>query len=211
MEKIHYSEGDTDSMFLWVAGNPKDGYLQEFKNVILDEKFYNENVYKWLPSTFYSTYGSNQKFQSKIEQKMFDKKFGGFAFEKSSECLIALAPKVYYYFNLDEVEKINEKQYKVKGVCKRQNPLTPKNNCDVLTKRDIRLGKNINLQLSRVEFSARMMSKILIENVVLSPIHTKYQVVNDFSSTIPLGMKYKDSNLKTTRELLLEYAKDLKK
>jgi hypothetical protein len=74
---------------------------------------------------FYSTDKLNPTFATKIEQKMFDKKFGGFVIEKSSECLVALTPKIYYFYNTDENTKIIEKQYKVKGVCKRQNPLTP--------------------------------------------------------------------------------------
>jgi hypothetical protein len=39
--------------------------------------------------------------------------------EKESDCLIALAPKVYYFYDFSEINKVNEKQYKVKGVCKK--------------------------------------------------------------------------------------------
>jgi hypothetical protein len=50
MERIHYTESDTDSMFLSIAGSLKEDYHQTFKNVILNKKFYNENVYSWLPT-----------------------------------------------------------------------------------------------------------------------------------------------------------------
>jgi hypothetical protein len=108
MEKIHYAEGDTDSMFLSVAGDPNDDYHQAFKHVILDENFYNENVYKWLPSGFYTTNKTNPTFANKIKQKKFDKKLGGFAIEKECECLVALALKVYYFYNLGDDEKCIE-------------------------------------------------------------------------------------------------------
>jgi hypothetical protein len=39
---------------------------------------------------------------------------------------------------------------------------------------------------------------------VLTYIHTKYHVVNDFSTGIPLMMKYKESALKSVEEILLE-------
>jgi hypothetical protein len=147
MERIHYAEGDTDSMFLSIAGDPNDDYHQAFKHVILNEKFYNENVYKWLPSTFYSTDNSNPSFESKLEQKKFDKKLGGFAIEKECECLVALAPKVYYFYNLGDEAKCIEKQYKVKGVCKRQNPLKPMDYINILKEKKILEGRNVNLQL----------------------------------------------------------------
>jgi hypothetical protein len=87
----------------------------------------------------------------------------------------------------------------VKGVCKKQNPLTPQDYLNVLDKKEILQGKNINLQLYR-----GIMSKIKMTKNVLTPIHTKYQVVNDFSTCIPLMMKYKESNLKTVEEIMLE-------
>jgi hypothetical protein len=77
MERIHYAEGDTDSMFLSIAGSLEEDYHQAFKNVILNEKFYNENVYSWLPTNFYST-GDRPKFANKMEEKLFNKSLAGF-------------------------------------------------------------------------------------------------------------------------------------
>jgi hypothetical protein len=71
MERIHYAEGDTDSLFLSVAGNPEEDYHQAFKHVILNEKFYNKNVYNWLPNSFYSTNNSAQVFKNKMKEKIF--------------------------------------------------------------------------------------------------------------------------------------------
>jgi hypothetical protein len=37
MERIHYSEGDTDSMFLSITGFPEEDKHQAFKLIILDD------------------------------------------------------------------------------------------------------------------------------------------------------------------------------
>jgi hypothetical protein len=65
--KIHFIEGDTDSMYWAVAGNPNEDYRQGFKYVIRDEKFYNKHVYKFFPNDFYST-TNKPTFPTKLEQ-----------------------------------------------------------------------------------------------------------------------------------------------
>jgi hypothetical protein len=64
MNKIHFIEGDTDSMYFAVAGNMHEDNSQGFKYVIKDEKFYNNNIYKFAPSGFYST-GDKPTFRTK--------------------------------------------------------------------------------------------------------------------------------------------------
>ena len=46
-EKIHFIEGDTDSMYWAISGNPDKDYKQGFDYVIKDRKFYEENK-KWF-------------------------------------------------------------------------------------------------------------------------------------------------------------------
>jgi hypothetical protein len=79
MNKIHYIEGDTDSLYLGVSGKmtdvPKVDRLQEFRYVIKDEKFYNENVYKWFPSSTYSTDNSLPVFSDKLEKRSLIKNY----------------------------------------------------------------------------------------------------------------------------------------
>jgi hypothetical protein len=41
------------------------------------------------------------------------------------------------------------------------------------------------------------MSKITTTKNVLTPVHTKYQVVDDFGTCIPLKMEYKSTNIET--------------
>jgi hypothetical protein len=153
MRLMQFVEGDTDSMYWAIAGafgltdpfrdkssknkvimdvdidsygkiieTPIDN-KQAFKYVIKDEQFYNENVYKWFPSGFFSTDNSNPTFPDKISQKKFDKKLLGFAIEKESDCVVALAPKVYIPFNRDGAS-VKDGGPRVKGVKLSQNPLS---------------------------------------------------------------------------------------
>jgi hypothetical protein len=89
-----------------------------FKHIITDEKFYNENVYKWLPSDFYSSDNSNPIFEIAIEKMGFDKKLVGYANEKQSQNMIASAPKIYTAFNDDSTVSL-----KLKGVSIKQTNL----------------------------------------------------------------------------------------
>jgi hypothetical protein len=52
MSKIHFVEGDTDSMYWAVSGSEDDTYEQGFKHVIKDHNFYNATIYKYTPSSF---------------------------------------------------------------------------------------------------------------------------------------------------------------
>jgi hypothetical protein len=220
MSKIHFVEGDTDSMYWAVAGKitkplpilPSMSFKEKFKttvknyirrqrdqkqgftHIILDQDFYNENVYKWMPSSFYSTNNSNPKFKTELEQRLFDKKLGGFAIEKQDDCAIAEAPKSYNTFSLPvNFHKLNtnnltlditegiSRHYTAKGVRKCQNPLTVKDYHDILMKRTTKQGTNTNLQLHDGE-----MSKVIITKNVLTAAHTKYRVSSDFSTCFPL-------------------------
>jgi hypothetical protein len=60
-------------------------------------------------------------------------------------------------------------------VYKKQNPLTSLDYIKILEEKKILEG----------------MSKVISNKVVLSPIHTKYQVVDDFITCISLSTKYK--------------------
>jgi hypothetical protein len=170
MSKIHFIEGDTDSMYWAVSGS------YEFKDVILDEKFYNENIYKFAPSGFFTTDNSNPTFSSKLEQTRFDKKLGGLEIEKQCDNMIALAPKMYTCFNGETTIAC-----RVKGVKIKQNPITKDDYIKTLQDKTVIKGSNTNLQLHNYQ-----MSKINIVKNVLTAAHTKYKVSEDFSTCIPL-------------------------
>jgi hypothetical protein len=58
--RIHFVEGDTDSMYWAVAGDITESNTQGFKHVLASPEFYNAHVYEFFPANFYSTNSSNQ-------------------------------------------------------------------------------------------------------------------------------------------------------
>ena len=163
MNKIHFIEGDTDSAYWAISGNPNEDFHQQFKYVIKDQEFYNEHVYTYFP-----------KPGAGIED---EKKLLGLAIEKEGENMIALAPKCYTIWNGE-----NEiKAMKLKGVSLKKNKLTKEDYKTSLN--NTTPGKNINLQLKN-----NQMSKLTVNKNALTGKHTK-MIVLENQSCVPLGFK----------------------
>jgi hypothetical protein len=169
---FHYVEGDTDSLYFAISGENNDGINQGFKHIITDEKFYNENVYKWLPSDFYSSDNSNPTFETAIERMGFDKKLLGYAIEKQSQHMIALAPKMYRAFNDNSTISL-----KLKGVSIKQTNLNNYHYRHVLEEKCSIKSDQRNLRMYR-----NIISKINVNKTALSAFHNKYVVLDDFST-----------------------------
>ena len=199
-------------MYQTVAGSESADYQQGFKFVIKDHKFYNDNIYKYAPSGFYTSNFSNPVFNSEIEKIQFDKKLLGLAIEKQCENMIALAPKTYSCSNTESVKIIeSEVEKKIKNSILlnsldlslvENNDRTTATKCKGYNKRgklyfcnyedvyDHRItiqGKNNNMQMKK-EFDTRIsiMSNISVVKNILTATHTKYKVSNDFSTCTPL-------------------------
>jgi hypothetical protein len=153
MDRMHFVEGDTDSAYWAVSGDPNDNYKQGFQHVIRDKKFYDEHVYDWFPDP------------TKDISDM--KKLLGLAIENQDENCVALAPKCYCLFP-------NQGITKMKGVKKSLNKLTSQDYQTSLTKPIV--GKNINLQMKN-----NVMSNIKVRKNVLTGIHTKAIVLENHS------------------------------
>ena len=152
MDRMHYVEGDTDSMYWAVAGNPEDDYHQRFNHVIRDQEFYDEHVYEWFPDPSKDVYD--------------EKKILGLAIEKEGENCIALAPKCYTIWNNDGTTK----SLKLKGVSLKKNRIV---SSDYKTALESTVqGKNINLQLKN-----HTMSKVTVYKNALTATHTKVVVL----------------------------------
>jgi hypothetical protein len=50
MRKVHFIEGDTDSLYYAISGDLQKDFHQGFEHVIKVEAFYKCNVYKWFPN-----------------------------------------------------------------------------------------------------------------------------------------------------------------
>jgi hypothetical protein len=85
LSKIHFIEGDTDSLYYAISGNPDEDCHQGFKHVVKNEVFCKENLYKWFPNPTLH----------KEEQTIDKKKLLGVNFEKKAYIMFAIAPKCY--------------------------------------------------------------------------------------------------------------------
>ena len=104
MTKIHFIEGNTDSMYYAVAGNSQYPASQLFNYVIKDRDFWDKHVYKFFP---------NPELDSIADEK----KILGCAIEKIGDNMIALAPKCYTIWNNNG----QTKAVKLKGVSLKKN------------------------------------------------------------------------------------------
>jgi hypothetical protein len=173
MDRVHYIEGDTDSGY-WAVSAPQ-GQLG-FEGVIKDEKFYLENIDKYLTSDFY---GVKRDFNTKLEKMQFDKKLGGLAIEKQSKNMIALASKLYTIW--DDTKETG----KAKGVSEHFKHTQYQ---EVLEKRKIIDGTNRTLRMNEGE-----MSHIATNKRALTAIYLKYKVSNDGLFCSPLFLPITDA------------------
>ncbi|KAA6377884.1 MAG: hypothetical protein EZS28_026589, partial [Streblomastix strix] len=125
MDKLHFVEGDTDSAYWAVSGDEDAGIKQQFKHVIKNQQFYDENAKYFFPT---------------IEGDLLDeKKILGLAVEREGPEIIAPAPK-NYYMKVDDKEKI-----KLKGVNQSTNKITKDQIVDNITNGTITKCTNMRL------------------------------------------------------------------
>lgn len=153
MDKIHFIEGDTDSSYWAISGNPNEDYHQRFKYVIKDQEFYDKHFYEWFP---------NPDKGVKDEKKLL-----GLAIEKEGENMIALSPKCYTTFNGEQTITT-----KMKGCSKKRNSFTKDSYADCVNDGTITKGTNANLQVKR-----NKVCKLFMNKNALTGVHTKAVVL----------------------------------
>ena len=155
MDKIHFVEGDTDSCYWAVAGNINEPNTQQFNYVIKDKEFYDKHKYLWFPDPDKGI--TNEK------------KILGLAIEKQGDSCVALSPKCYTIWSNE-----NTISLKLKGVSLKKNNIVSNDYLDILQNRNIKKGKNINLQMKN-----GTMSKISVVKNALTGLHTKMIVLSN--------------------------------
>ncbi len=169
MDRIHFIEGDTDSAYWAIAGDPTDSNEQGFKHVIKDHEFYNENVFHFMPYDFYcSDETKRPQLTTPKERKAHEKKLLGLAIEKQGDNMVALCPKCYTSWNEDEDGVVKIKATKCKGVSIKQNKLSHTDYCDVLFNSTTKEGSNTGLRKM-----GGQMVKYTVYKAALSGKHTK--------------------------------------
>jgi hypothetical protein len=164
MSKIHFSEGDTDSSYWAISGDPTKGIHQGFRYVVKDRGFYHKHYYEWFPNY---TKGISDV-----------KKLGGVAIEKEGDEMIAIAAKNYYI-------RTSEKDVmKCKGVSMEKNKnITSQQFINVIKENEIVTAVNRDLQLKKLDKKDKVdvMVKNMVEKVAISGVHTKMIVLENQS------------------------------
>ncbi|KAA6400894.1 MAG: hypothetical protein EZS28_003587 [Streblomastix strix] len=106
MNRIHFIEGDSDSAYQAISGNPIEDFTQYFNAVINDRDFYNDNDKYFFPTIKSDVY--------------YEKKILALAIERQGPSMIALAPKNYIIFK----NYCDDSKIKLKGVNQKTNKIT---------------------------------------------------------------------------------------
>ena len=164
MTRMHFVEGDTDSMYWAISGDPTKDYHQRFEYVVKDREFYDKYKYLFFPEP---------GIEDPLKSIQSEKKLLGLAIEKEGENCVALAPKCYTIWN-NGVEK--PVSLKLKGVSLKKNKIVYQDYLDVLNNKTTKQGVNINLQVKD-----SVMSKITVYKNALTASHTKMVVLENQS------------------------------
>jgi hypothetical protein len=165
MDKVHFIEGDTDSMYWAVAGNGRGG----FDDVIKDKEFYMKNITHYLTSDFF---GVNKRFETLLDKMRFDKRLGALAIEKQATSMIALGSKLYCIWSDDKETS------KAKGC---HQKFGHEQYLEVLEQGKIINGENRTLRMTNGQ-----MSHVAVNKHALTCIFTKMKVSSDGSLCSPL-------------------------
>jgi hypothetical protein len=191
MTRLHFIEGDTDSMYFAVAGSKDDDYHQAFKHIIKDQKFFEENMYKWFPDP---AKGETDK-----------KKLLKLCIENEGIEIIALGPKCYYLLRPDKRDVM-----KVKGGSLARNPQINResymkpieaSNAEIklrsLLERDqieelnekVKQGiitmTNCSFQKKKLRSDTLILCKVQVHKNAITPKHNKVMTILENQSCVP--------------------------
>ena len=188
MNKIHFVEGDTDSMYWAISGDASRDETQYFDAVIKDKEFYYANWHKWLPNKFGDIPVEHQlKFENAVAEKFHEKKLLGFAVEKASYNMVALMAKCYTAFGRgNEHDKVLA--IKIKGVSKQTNKYTQQDYLDVIERQEAKYGVNyllryVNCGKDEQGNTIYKYARIRLYKTSLTGLHFKMQVHDDNCQT----------------------------
>jgi hypothetical protein len=179
MERVHFIEGDTDSMYFAIAGNPDEDNTQQFKYVIKDQAFYDVHYGDWFPITDpMGPQGSSaaRSCEKSLEGIRETKKLLGLAIEKQGDNMIALAPKSYTMWNNDD----SKRAMKAKGASKANmgKRITPDSYIVALDEPVRALNANLMYKKRGEE---RVMCQVTTPKNALTSVHTKMIVLDNES------------------------------
>ena len=178
VNRLHFIEGDTDSMYFAVAGDPKKDYKQGLEDLIIDREYYDENYKYWYPSP---------KTGDRLKDARSEKQLLGLSVENQGTEMIALSPKCYTLKALKK-DLINPTEddkdiikTKMKGVSARQNNFNVNDYHKALLKP--LTGSNYGMVIDR---NTKNIVYHTVNKTALSGVHTKIFVLPN-ESCAPYG------------------------
>ncbi|KAA6390930.1 MAG: hypothetical protein EZS28_013543, partial [Streblomastix strix] len=161
MDRVHFCNMDTDSMYLAIAGSQIEGYKQGLKYVIKDQLFYDQHYKEWLPWD-----------NCTVAE---EKKLLGLTTESYGENIVCLAPKCCSLQNGNEQnDDIVSLVNRMKGVSEKKANLTTNDYTKCLND-----GCNINVTTNNLQMKMGVKSMISMEKSALTGIHNKMVVLSN--------------------------------
>ncbi|KAA6384122.1 MAG: hypothetical protein EZS28_020350 [Streblomastix strix] len=161
MDRVHFRNMDTDSMYLTIAGSQIEGYKQGLKYVIKDQWFYDLHYKEWLPWD-----------NCTVAE---EKKLMGLTTESQGENIVCLTPKCYSLYNGNEQnDDIVSQVNRMKGVSEKKVNLTTNDYIKCLND-----GCNINVTTNKLQMKMGILSMISMEKSALTGIHNKMVVLSN--------------------------------
>jgi hypothetical protein len=163
--RFHLVEGDTDSLYFAISGDPNAGVEQQFTHIIIDKELYDKLYYEWFP---------NPAFGKEDEKKLL-----GLAIENQGTNIIAVSCKYYCLIKADE-----KTVAKSKGVNVNRNNFTEECYKRCIKESIVQKGINVGFKTIKIDCTDRTYQpvKYEVEKVGLSPkILDKVIVLQDES------------------------------
>ncbi|KAA6393950.1 MAG: hypothetical protein EZS28_010525 [Streblomastix strix] len=161
MDRVHFCNKDTDSIYLAIAGSQIESYKQGLKYVINDQLFYDQHYKEWLPWN-----------DCTVAE---EKKLMGINTESQGENIVCLAPKCYSLYNGNEQnDDIISLVNWMKGVSKKKANLTTNDYIKCMNDEC-----NINVTTNNLQMKMVVMSMISMEKSALTGVHNKMVVLSN--------------------------------
>ncbi|KAI5504563.1 DNA/RNA polymerases family [Trichomonas vaginalis G3] len=113
VNRFHFIEGDPDSSYWAIAGDPNLPNTQAFQAIVTDKQFYDKNIFKFAPFDFFCF---DEKFKPKLknkaEEKAHEKKLLGLAIEKQGDNRLLYVLSVIHHSTVQLMEVILKRLHK---------------------------------------------------------------------------------------------------
>ncbi|KAA6397784.1 MAG: hypothetical protein EZS28_006688 [Streblomastix strix] len=172
IDRILFIEGDTDSAYWAISGNPNEDFTQQFNAVVKDRDFYNENAKYFFPT---------------IRGNIYDEKMIlGLSIDRQGVTMVALVSQNY----MIETNYYTNSKIKLKRVNQKTNKINKEQIVDCVN--EGKITKCTNMRLGQKN---HQMSQLSIQKNRITGIHTRMIVLeNQSCCPFMFGLSSKDNS-----------------